>query len=188
MLNLIDWSEGLSLASSWVGRLTGATPSMPADSALAAVGATKQVTADHHDPLVTYYLSATSLQLRPASPQQHPGTHVARLPLSGLAPLTAATYMPNEWSELSSRGFESYMVKTVEFLKVGAAADAVYACAPCASKLPSPCQLPPASPPLTPPATDTSCTSVSKNNFTTEMCRTKQLYTACWRSGRQLAG
>jgi hypothetical protein len=70
--------------------------------------------------LVTYYLSAASLQLRPASPQQHPGTHVVRLPLAGLAPLTAATYMPSDLEELSSRGAETYMVKTAEFFRVGA--------------------------------------------------------------------
>jgi hypothetical protein len=73
----------------------------------------------HHDPLVTYHLSSTSLTLQTATPQQAPGTHVVRLPLSGLAPLTSATYMPSDMKELSSKGYETYMVRTVEFLKVG---------------------------------------------------------------------
>jgi hypothetical protein len=68
---------------------------------------------------MTYYLSATALQLRSANPEQAPGTHVARLPLAGLAPLTAATFMPSQLEQLSSKGFETYMVGTVEFFKVG---------------------------------------------------------------------
>jgi hypothetical protein len=73
----------------------------------------------HHDHLVTYHLSATSLRLQQATLQQAPGTHVVQLPLSGLAPLSAATYMPSDMKVLSSKGYETYMVRTVEFLKVG---------------------------------------------------------------------
>jgi hypothetical protein len=72
----------------------------------------------YHEPLVTYYLSAAALQLQPASQQQHPATHVVRLPLAALAPLTTAVYMPSDPKELSSRGYETYMVHTAEFFKV----------------------------------------------------------------------
>jgi hypothetical protein len=93
--------------------------SAAADSAVAPSPAAEVPEAPHHhDPLITYYLSATGLQLRAAAPEQWPATHVVRLPLSGLAPLLSATYMPSEIEQLSSRGYETYMVRTVEFFKV----------------------------------------------------------------------
>jgi hypothetical protein len=105
-----------SLLNGLVGRrLTQrAAASTRSGPASAAAG----TSASHHDPLVTYHLSATSLRLRPASPLQHPGTHVVQLPLAGLSPLTAATYMPSDLEQLSSRGAETYMVRTLEFIKV----------------------------------------------------------------------
>lgn len=75
----------------------------------------------HHDPLITYHLSATQLWVQPASPEQWPATHVVRLPVSGIAPLTAATYVPSDLAALSSTGMQTFMVRSKTFFEVSGA-------------------------------------------------------------------
>lgn len=85
----------------------------------------------HHEPLITYYLSATQLWVQTASPEQWPATHVVRLPVSGIAPLTAATYVPSDLEALSSTGMQTFMVRSKEFFEVGGGRWVRYSLQPC---------------------------------------------------------
>jgi hypothetical protein len=94
------------------GKATSQAPAAPA-------GPPAPTAESHpHDPLVTFYFSTTALRLQQASPQQQPATHVALLPLAGMAPLTATTCMPSDLGQVSSSGYETYMVRTAEFFQV----------------------------------------------------------------------
>jgi hypothetical protein len=112
VMKAIWWSMGSGQKGTQVQR----APAVGAG--LGAPVARTPGTPDYHEPLVTYHLSAADLQLHDASPAQWPATHVVQLPLSSLAPLTSATYMPSEVAALSSQGYKTYMVRTVEFFQV----------------------------------------------------------------------
>jgi hypothetical protein len=96
-----------------------AAGSTPEPAAPVEVGAAGPVESHSHEPLITNYLSATGLKIFPASPQHHPATHVLQLPMAGVAPLSGATIMPSDLDQLSSKGFQTFMFRTVEFFQVG---------------------------------------------------------------------